>query len=83
MYLARVYITLKTTVNDPVGVTIRSGLHDLGFSEVQDVRSGKYMEMHLDTGSKQDAESAVRGMCEKLLVNPVIEEYHFDLRMVE
>ena len=80
MYLARVYITLKPTINDPVGLTIRGGLHDLGFAAVESVRSGKYMEVRLDAGSEQDAESDLRGMCEKLLANPVIEEYRFDLR---
>ena len=83
MYLARVYITLKPTINDPVGLTIRGGLHDLGFAAVESVRSGKYMEVRLDAGSEQNAESALRGMCEKLLVNPVIEEYRFDLRQVD
>jgi len=80
MYLARVYITLKPTINDPVGLTILGGLHDLGFAAVESVRSGKYMEVRLDAGSEQNAESALRGMCEKLLVNPVIDEYRFDLR---
>ncbi len=80
MYLARVYITLKPTINDPVGLTIRGGLHDLGFAAVESVRSGKYMEVRLNAGSEQDAESALRVMCEKLLANPVIEEYRFDLR---
>ena len=83
MYLARVYITLKPTINDPVGLTIRGGLRDLGFAGVESVRSGKYMEVSLDAGSEQDAESELRGMCEKLLANPVIEEYRFDLRKVE
>ena len=78
--MARVYITLKPTINDPVGLTIRGGLHDLGFAAVESVRSGKYMEVRLDADSEQDAESALRGMCEKLLANPVIEEYRFDLR---
>lgn len=81
MYLARVYITLKPTINDPVGLTIRGGLHDLGFGAVESVRSGKYMELRLDAGSEQDAETALTGMCEKLLANPVIEEYRFDLRL--
>lgn len=83
MYLARVYITLKPTINDPVGLTIRGGLHDLGFGGVKSVRSGKYMEVSLDASSEQDAEAELRGMCEKLLANPVIEEYRFDLRVVE
>jgi phosphoribosylformylglycinamidine synthase len=83
MYLARVYITLKPTINDPVGLTIRGGLRDLGFAGVESVRAGKYMEVRLDASSEQDAESALRGMCEKLLANPVIEEYRFDLRQAD
>ncbi len=48
MFLARVYVTLKPTVNDPPGLTIRGGLHSLGFTSVDSVRSGKYMEIRLD-----------------------------------
>ena len=80
MFLARIYISPKPTVNDPEGLTILSSLGQLGYQNVRSVRSGKYMEVHLDAGSKKDAESALKGMCEKLLANPVIEEYSFDLR---
>ena len=79
MYLARVYVTLKPTVNDPPGLTIRGGLHALGFASVQSVRSGKYMEIRLDTASRAVAESQVAGMCRKLLANPVIEDFRFEL----
>lgn len=79
MYLARVYVTLKPTVNDPQGLTIKSGLHSLGFSAVDAVRAGKYMEIWLNASTRSDAESAVEEMCKKLLANPVIEEYRFQL----
>ncbi|MBI4300739.1 MAG: phosphoribosylformylglycinamidine synthase subunit PurS, partial [Chloroflexi bacterium] len=45
MYLAKVYVTLKPTVNDPQGLTIRGGLHSLGFESVKSVRAGKYIEI--------------------------------------
>jgi len=48
MFLARVYVTLKPTVNDPQGLTIRGGLHSLGFDSVESVRAGKYLEIRLD-----------------------------------
>ena len=78
MYLARVYVTLKPTVNDPQGLTIKGGLHTLGFSDVTDVRAGKYLEIKLDEKDRARAEAQVREMCHKLLANPVIENYRFD-----
>ena len=79
MYLARVYVTLKPTVNDPQGLTIRGGLHSLGFDAVQSVRAGKYMEIRLDAPDRATAESQVSEMCRKLLANPVIEDFRFEL----
>jgi phosphoribosylformylglycinamidine synthase subunit PurS len=79
MFLARVYVTLKPTVNDPPGLTIRGGLHSLGFASVQSVRSGKYMEIRIDAPSQAEAESQVDEMCRKLLANPVIEDYRFSV----
>jgi phosphoribosylformylglycinamidine synthase len=43
VFLARVYVTLKPTVNDPQGLTICGGLHSLGFDSVESVRAGKYL----------------------------------------
>ena len=77
MFLARVYVTLKPTVNDPPGLTIRGGLHSLGFSGVESVRSGKYLEIRVDAASQAEAEASVTEMCRKLLANPVIEDFRF------
>ncbi len=79
MYLARVYVTLKPTVNDPQGLTIRGALHSLGFAGVNSVRAGKYLEMRLEAGDRKAAEAELAEMCHKLLANPVIEEYRFEL----
>lgn len=79
MFLARVYVTLKPTVNDPQGLTIKGGLHSLGFASVQSVRAGKYMEITVDAKDKSEAEAAVTEMCRKLLANPVIEEFRVEL----
>ncbi len=79
MYVARVYVTLRPTVNDPEGLTIRNGLHQLGFDMVRSVRSGKYMEIRLDQDSEEAASASVSEMCGQLLANPVIEDYRFEL----
>ena len=70
MFLAKVYVTLKPTVNDPQGLTIKGGLHSLGFSSVESVRAGKYMEIRLDGDSRQEAERLLNEMCRQLLANP-------------
>ena len=78
-FLARVYVTLKPTVNDPQGLTIKGALHSLGFAEVESLRAGKYMELRLRAKDKKAAEKQVNEMCDKLLANPVIEEYRFEI----
>ena len=79
MFLAKVYIQLKPSVNDPEGLTIRGGLRQLGFDSVVDVRSGKYMQIRLDEDDPAVAESRVSEMCQQLLANPIIEDFSFDL----
>jgi phosphoribosylformylglycinamidine synthase PurS subunit len=79
MYLAKVYITLKPTVNDPQGLTIKGALHNLGFTSVEDVRAGKYIEIRINKNDLAKAKEQVNEMCRKLLANPVIENYRFEL----
>ena len=79
MWLAKVYVTLKPAVNDPQGLAIKGGLQQLGFEAVQDVRAGKYLEIRLDQTDRAAAEEAVAEMCRKLLANPVIEDYRFEV----
>ena len=83
MFLARVFITLKPTVNDPQGQTIHGGLRQLGFETVVSVRAGKYMEVRLDEATEAEARSKVEAMCDRLLANPVIEQYRFELEQLE
>ena len=79
MFLAKVYVTLKPTVNDPQGRTILGGLRSLGFNSAEDVRAGKYIEIRLDAGARSEAEAMVDEMCSRLLANPVIESYRYDV----
>jgi phosphoribosylformylglycinamidine synthase PurS subunit len=82
MYLAKVYITLKPTVNDPQGLTIKGALHNLGFVSVEDVRAGKYIEVKIKENDIATAGKQADAMCRKLLANPVIETYHFDMEKI-
>ena len=79
MYLAKVYVTLKPTVNDPQGKTVLATLKNLGFSSARDVRVGKFLELRIDELDRSRAQDLVNEICEKLLANPVIEEFRFDL----
>lgn len=82
MYLAKIYISLKPTVNDPQGLTIKGALHNLGFTEVTSVRIGKYMEVKVEESAQDRAQERVNEMCRKLLSNPIIENYAFELEEI-
>ena len=75
----KIFVSLKDGVLDPQGKAVERSLHTLGYREVQDVRMGKYLEVNLDMSSRKAAEERIREMCEKLLANPVIEEYRFEI----
>jgi phosphoribosylformylglycinamidine synthase len=83
MFLASVYVTIKENVLDPQGQAVEGALHSLGFEEASNVRIGKYMELTIDSDDREDAHKKVVEMCEKLLSNPVIEDYRFELSPVE
>src|SRR5579883_1166593 len=78
-WLARVHVTLKPVVLDPQGSAVLGGLHTLGFTTVSSVRVGKYLEITLSAPDQASAQDAVQQMCAKLLANPVIEQFRFDL----
>ena len=79
MALAKIYITLKEEVLDPQGKAIKNGLETLGFQEVEDVRVGKYLEVRLEDSPRQNLEARAQEMCQRLLANPVIENYRFEI----
>ena len=79
MFLAKIYLTLKPTVNDPQGLTVLQSLKTLGYGSVESVRVGKYLEVKLTELERGLAEEQVSGMCGKLLANPVIEDFRFEL----
>jgi len=70
-----VHITPRRGILDPQGKTVAGALHTLGFASVTDVRVGRYIIVELDATDQSDAERQTREMCEKLLANPVIEDF--------
>ena len=75
---ARVVVTLKRSVLDPQGQAVGRALASLGFSEVQGVRLGKIIELEIEEEDPRRARERLSAMCEKLLANPVIEEYRIE-----
>jgi phosphoribosylformylglycinamidine synthase PurS subunit len=76
---ARVYVTLKTEVLDPQGDAVRRALQALGFDDVKNVRIGKLIELELGAAGAQDKPAELKAMCEKLLANPIVEDFSFEL----
>ena len=72
----KVVVTLKQSLLDAQGRVVQDALHSMGYGEVGNVRIGKYMELELEDGENLDGR--VREMCERLLSNPVIENYSFE-----
>jgi phosphoribosylformylglycinamidine synthase PurS subunit len=75
----KIFVSLKRGVLDPQGKAIERSLHSLGYGEAHDVRVGKYLELDIDADSRESAEARIRQMCDKLLANPVIEDYRYEI----
>ena len=71
----KVVITLKNGVLDPQGKAIQQTLNNMSFSNVKDVRQGKFFEIEVNEKDEIKAKSQVEEMCKKLLANLVIEDY--------
>lgn len=77
---ARVFVSLKSTVLDPQGQTVRAALEGLGYSAIQDVRQGKFFDIALAGGvSREQAQKDIEAIAQDVLANPVIEEYRVEL----
>ncbi|MGK7947236.1 MAG: phosphoribosylformylglycinamidine synthase subunit PurS [Xenococcaceae cyanobacterium] len=82
-YHAQIYVTLRPSVLDPAGTAVESGLKQLGYEGVEGVRIGKYIELNLTAVDETDAKTQLDRMCDRLLANPVIENYCFELTEVK
>lgn len=82
MYLSKIRVTLRQSILDPQGKAVQHAISTLGVPGIQDVRMGKYIELKLDGGSEAEVRDATEAICKKLLANPVMEDYRYEIEKV-
>ena len=75
---AKIVITPKKAVLDPQGKAVQNALEHMGYKGIQAVHVGKYLEVEIN-GEKETVRKQIDEACHKLLSNPVIEDYRFEL----
>ena len=79
MFHSKILVTLRQSILDPQGKAVEHGVHSLGFDRVRNVRIGKFVELIIDTASREEAERVTREVSQKLLANPVMEDFSFTI----
>ena len=77
---AKIIVMPKKTVLDPQGKTVKHALESMQFKGIKDVRIGKFMEIEIEGGDKAALKKQIDEACNKLLSNPVIEDYTFEIQ---
>jgi phosphoribosylformylglycinamidine synthase PurS subunit len=75
----RILVSFKDSVLDPQGQTVRNALHTMGYGAVRDVRQGKVFEIELEGVSRKEAEALVPEIAHKVLANPIIEKFTWQI----
>ncbi|NLV72904.1 MAG: phosphoribosylformylglycinamidine synthase subunit PurS [Actinobacteria bacterium] len=83
MYRVSVYVTPKAGVVDPQGAVVERALPALGHSGAHDIRVGRYITLEVDGSDAEKVKADVDDMCRRLLANPIIEDYRFDIDAAE
>jgi phosphoribosylformylglycinamidine synthase len=79
VYRAKIRVTLRPSILDPQGKAVEHAIASLGGGAVRDVRMGKYVELSIDERTEADARRVADDVCRKLLANPVMEDFVFEL----
>ena len=79
MFVATVRVTLRPSILDPQGKAVRHALHELGHHEVEGVRAGKLIQLTLDVESREEAMRVASEAAQKLLANPVMEDFEVEV----
>ena len=74
-----IQVRLKNGILDPQGKTVNNALHHLGFKNIQNVRVGKLIEFEIQENDTTKASAIIEDACKKLLSNPVIEDFSYEL----
>lgn len=76
---AHVWVMPKSTVLDPQGQTIHNALSSLGYSQIKNVRQGKFFVLELNGASQDEAKQQIEKIAREILTNPVIEEFRYEI----
>tara|TARA_Y100001970_G_C13937228_1_gene701306 strand:- start:545 stop:790 length:246 start_codon:yes stop_codon:yes gene_type:complete len=79
IFNANVKVNFKPGINDPQAISIFDAIHNLGFNKVSNISTGKLFSLEIDSESKEKARDLCIELCEKLLSNPVIENYEIEI----
>lgn len=79
MYHSKILVTLRQSILDPQGKAVEHGMHSLGYGLVGNVRIGKFVELDVDARSREEAETVTKEVSQKLLANPVMEDFSFTI----
>jgi phosphoribosylformylglycinamidine synthase PurS subunit len=79
MMRVRILVSLKDSVLDPQGQTVKNALHTLGYGSIKDVRQGKVFELELEGISEKEAEKIIPEISDKVLANPIIEKFSWQI----
>ncbi|HXG00324.1 MAG TPA: phosphoribosylformylglycinamidine synthase subunit PurS [Bacteroidota bacterium] len=79
MYLSKITVTLRPSILDPQGKAVEHAIASLNVGSVKDVRIGKYIEMKVNATDEESARKTTDEVCRKLLANPVMEDYRFEI----
>ena len=75
----RVLVSFKDSVLDPQGQTVKNALHTLGYDYIRDVRQGKVFELEADGLSAEELERVIPEIADKVLANPIIEKFDWQI----
>jgi phosphoribosylformylglycinamidine synthase subunit PurS len=82
-FSARIDVIAKPELLDPQAKAIKQALAQLGYQEISQLRQGKYFEITFTTTSRATAQTLLVAMAEKLLANPIVEDYHIEITSEE
>jgi phosphoribosylformylglycinamidine synthase PurS subunit len=78
-YIAEINVMPLKALLDPQGKAVAHGLNNIGLAEIENVRIGKHITLEVDAPSAENANEKVDEACKKLLSNPIMETYHFQI----
>lgn len=82
MFLSKINVTLRKSILDPQGKAVQHAIGTMNVDGIKDVRMGKYIELTIEAENEHLARAATEEVCKKLLANPVMEVYRFEIEKI-